>query len=365
MSNSSVENLLFSIIIPVFNNENYIKTCVQSVIDVCEENIDQSMFEIIMIDDGSSDRSPVICDELSSKYAVCKTIHTENYGVGHARNVGIRNANGKYITFLDSDDLWKKDDVHFKSILGLLKEERYDLFFVGYYRGDSDGNVVKENVLDEREYDGGLSAVKGMDYRTRHICSSWVRKGLVVKYEILFPEYLITYEDKFFLYLCCWCADKIAEFNFPLYIYRFNPMSVMNRKVDLYTSIGGMIQVNRAILSLRDLWKKRSREDDNEKVRYLFDVLATGNVLEIIRDFCYRSLDVKRLKQILYDNQLNYALENYDKVITDKTIIKQFEFFIKFPIIFAVKYRMIYISKSFFKCVIPTRMLSRLIGKRR
>ena len=93
-------NKKISVIIPVYNREKYIDACINSVLD--QENVN---IEIILVDDGSTDSSPAICDRYCSEHANITTIHTENHGVCHARNTGLDSSTGDYIYFLDSDDL--------------------------------------------------------------------------------------------------------------------------------------------------------------------------------------------------------------------------------------------------------------------
>ena len=90
---------LISVIIPVYQVEQYLETCVKSVINQTYTNL-----EIILIDDGSTDQGPAICDKLAKQDSRIVVVHKENEGAAEARNVGIRLAKGKYITFVDSDD---------------------------------------------------------------------------------------------------------------------------------------------------------------------------------------------------------------------------------------------------------------------
>lgn len=94
-----MEEILFSIIIPVYNIQDFVEIAVRSITDQNYRN-----YEIIMVDDGSSDNSGVLCDKLVKKFPNIKVIHKENGGLSDARNVGIKNARGKYIIFLDGDD---------------------------------------------------------------------------------------------------------------------------------------------------------------------------------------------------------------------------------------------------------------------
>ncbi|MSN96170.1 glycosyltransferase family 2 protein [Campylobacter sp. FMV-PI01] len=92
-------NDLISIIIPVYNVEKYLKKCLDSVINQTYENL-----EIILVDDGSSDQSPNICDEYAQKDSRIKVIHQKNYGQAHARNRALDIMQGDWVTFIDSDD---------------------------------------------------------------------------------------------------------------------------------------------------------------------------------------------------------------------------------------------------------------------
>ena len=88
-----------TVVIPVYNKEKYLCGSISSILSQTYEN-----FELLLIDDGSTDNSPEICDEFTNKDARVRTIHKENGGVSSARNLGIESAEGSYITFLDADD---------------------------------------------------------------------------------------------------------------------------------------------------------------------------------------------------------------------------------------------------------------------
>ena len=90
---------LISVIVPVYNVEKYLEKCLNSLVNQTYQNI-----EIIVVDDGSTDNSGRIADDFALKYDIIKVIHTKNGGLSAARNVGIENAGGEYIAFVDSDD---------------------------------------------------------------------------------------------------------------------------------------------------------------------------------------------------------------------------------------------------------------------
>ena len=95
-----IEDKMVSVIIPVFNVSDYLEKCVLSVIKQTYKNI-----EIILVDDGSTDQSGIICDKYREKDNRIKVLHKQNGGLSDARNAGIRIAKGEYISFVDSDDV--------------------------------------------------------------------------------------------------------------------------------------------------------------------------------------------------------------------------------------------------------------------
>ena len=97
-------NPKLSVIIPIYKVENYLERCVKSVL-----NQDYRDFEVILVDDGSPDRCPQICDDLARMDDRIVVVHKTNGGLSAARNSGIEIAKGEYLVFLDSDDQWAED----------------------------------------------------------------------------------------------------------------------------------------------------------------------------------------------------------------------------------------------------------------
>ena len=110
-----------SVIVPVYNVEAYLERCVESILQQTYAN-----FELILINDGSTDSSGVICDNLASQHENVKVYHLENAGVSNARNTGIKLATGAWITFIDSDDFVTKD--YLEILIGAVDDEE----FVGF-----------------------------------------------------------------------------------------------------------------------------------------------------------------------------------------------------------------------------------------
>lgn len=131
---------LITIIVPVFNVEKYLCCCIESILCQSYWNI-----EILLIDDGSQDNGGEICEEYAGKDSRIRVFHTENRGLSAARNLGLQEANGKYIGFVDSDD-WIEPDM-FDSLLERILTTGADISVCGYWR-EADRSVRQVHFRD-------------------------------------------------------------------------------------------------------------------------------------------------------------------------------------------------------------------------
>ena len=140
-------NKLVSVIMPVYNAERYLEETLDSVLSQTYDEI-----EIICVDDMSSDGSRDILEKYRLKSEKVKPIYlTENAGVANARNVAIENANGRFIAFLDSDDIWLPEKI--TNQIKFMLENRYEFTFTGYRFMDADSNLMKTVVRAKEELD--------------------------------------------------------------------------------------------------------------------------------------------------------------------------------------------------------------------
>ena len=128
---------LISVIIPVYNVQAYLVRCVDSVINQSYDNL-----EIILVDDGSSDNSSQICDELALKDRRIKVIHKTNGGLSDARNVGLEKSVGDYILFVDSDDFIHQEMV--EKMYGIIQKNETDIVVCGIYRTDGENHKAMD-----------------------------------------------------------------------------------------------------------------------------------------------------------------------------------------------------------------------------
>lgn len=132
-----MENTLVTVVVPVYHVETYLDRCVESIVSQTYRNL-----EIILVDDGSPDRCPQMCDEWAKKDSRIRVIHKENQGLGMARNTGIRHAKGKYICFFDSDDYAAPHAI--EEACAWAQRECADIVLYGMNRVDASGCVMEK-----------------------------------------------------------------------------------------------------------------------------------------------------------------------------------------------------------------------------
>lgn len=211
---------LISVIIPIYNVEAYLNKCIESIVNQTYQNL-----EIILVDDGSPDNCPTMCDEWSEKDSRIKVIHKQNGGLSDARNIGAEYSKGEYLTFVDSDDylaencielLWDvfyRNDVQmsvgsFEKVYNDIVEKRSFTGETEIYTPQQYMLSFYENVVDEVLFDKAVSFVIA--------CCKLYKRSLFD--EIKFPVGRY-HEDEFTTYKLCFCCERIAYVDSPLYFY--------------------------------------------------------------------------------------------------------------------------------------------------
>ena len=208
---------LISVIIPVYNVEKYLDRCVQSVVDQTYKNL-----EIILVDDGSLDNCPLLCDNWMAKDNRIKVIHKSNGGLSDARNRGLEESNGKYITFIDSDDY--VDERYVEYLKKLIVKYSTDLSISSYKilskKVQDIGVGYKEDLLSRKD---ALKRLVNEEGFTVSACAKMYRKNLFDY--ISFPVGKL-YEDNATIYKLIMKCDKIAYGNKSYYFYCLRKNSI-------------------------------------------------------------------------------------------------------------------------------------------
>lgn len=202
---------LLSIIVPVYKVELYLKRCVDSILNQSFKDL-----ELILIDDGSPDSSPKICDEYALQDNRVIVIHQKNSGVSVARNKGLEIATGEWIAFCDSDD-WIDNNV-LVDISDEINNSEYELLQYGFRYVYPNRNI---NLMpDENNYDKNISKL--------HFCSMILKRNFLIENEIQFPEGITFAEDWYFKYKIYSCCKRIRIIKKIIYNYFCNSESVFH-----------------------------------------------------------------------------------------------------------------------------------------
>lgn len=249
-----IENQIVSIIVPVYNVQEYIKDCINSII--CQT---YKELEIILVDDGSSDNSLQICKDMAQKDNRIVVLSQLSSGVVNARKNGVNRATGKYIMFVDSDDYVNSDYV--ESMMKISNE--FELVTSGIFVG----NRKVFDCINSGEYDvDRLSPViKNMIYAQDNIsrgilscvCAKRFETELTKKIFKNLDEDIYYGEDGEFVYKYIINCKKICVTNNCNYNYRMNNLSVTHKKHDDF-----LINVNRLYISLKKEFEKSTYSAD-------------------------------------------------------------------------------------------------------
>ena len=244
-----------SIIIPIFNTENYIAKCLNSLVNQTLQDI-----EIICVNDGSTDDTMLIVNKYAQKDSRIKIIHQEHSKQGAARNKGLKIVQGEYIGFVDSDD-WVDLD-YFEKLYNTSKKYDSDLALATNIR-TGNGKTKKRITLNKEEFITDLQ--KKMD-----ICHQWkdgcptnklYRTEFLNRHNIRFPEG-VSCEDKLFTTQAVYYANGIATVPNTYYYYFRNPKSTVNLSKKSREKTNDKEQARRDVLNFLKLKNAKIRDKD-------------------------------------------------------------------------------------------------------
>ena len=300
---------MLSAIIPVYNVEDYLNECLDSVTSQTLEDM-----EIICIDDGSTDNSPDILKEYSKKDKRIKIITKENGGQATARNLGIKEAQGEYIAFVDSDDFI--EPTMFEKLYTKAKDNNLDIAMCKIATYDNQTEEIKDNVWYYmlgvfRDFEKDIFNHKDTKEFTCHIAVTPYNKiyktTLLKENNILFPEGLIFEDEKFFYdtYLRAKRVSIVDEF---LYYYRINRKgSTVDTIKD--NDFSDIVPISKLI---RETFKETDNYED-------YKILLSNRFIHLqLARFTQTSQKYK-------ENFFNLLKSDLEEVLADRTIYDNLE----------------------------------------
>lgn len=266
---------LISIIVPIYNTEPYLARCVDSILN--QSFID---FELLLVDDGSTDGSGAVCDTYAERDGRIRVFHKENGGVSSARNMGIKASKGEWITFVDSDDELLPDGLQ---VMIDGTSEEVDMVMAGYYEYHGETQLVDTSKCGPAKVINRNDALLMMYPSTglEYMGYSWgklFKRNIILNKGVFFDENVRFKEDTLFVveYLCdtknqCFCT------NVPVYKYMQLPTGVMGGLRQTYNpnylhGFDVVVKMNRIIQALPDVSKALSRASKFEVVNRVFHV---------------------------------------------------------------------------------------------
>lgn len=224
-----MENQLISIIVPVYNVEEYLKQCLDSILEQTFSN-----YEVILVNDGSTDSSGLICQEYAEKDARIRYFEKENGGLSDARNYGIEQARGDYLTFVDSDDFL--DASHLSILYNALVNNDADISIANYANYQTSTATFYlhtfgeyyEKIYTSEELIDDLSFLERNDLSFSTIWGSLYKKRVFSF--LRFPKGVIG-EDVALIYKMYTQVDKIVYVHKDTYIYRENDSGISKSKI--------------------------------------------------------------------------------------------------------------------------------------
>lgn len=312
-----MNKITIAAVVPVYNVEEYLEECLESI---CNQT--EPFDEVILINDGSTDNSKLICEKFYEKNDNVFLINQENAGLSEARNAGIKAASSQYIVFIDSDDCIKNDTV--EKLIKELENKEYDVaFFSASVLCDSGvlgsaSYYVREDELCDRD-------MTGVEFFERSFPSNYIvsaclaiyRNDFLVKNKIFF-EKGIFYEDNDFHFRICMYAQKVKCIKDVFYIRRYRAGSITSGTTSL-KKCRDNIKVNQLLWKELD-WAKIS---DKQKICFVSNyLLNTWNTIsesvylqdvqeqwnDLVNTFYRRWLDLYHSYSLEFNDKLSLFL---------------------------------------------------------
>ena len=256
----------FSVIVPIYKVEKYLKRCIGSVL--AQSFAD---FELILVDDGSPDGCPAICDAYAKEDARIKVIHKENGGLVSARQAGIQIAEGEYIFNLDGDDAFCPDVL--ESADKIISETQADMVCFSYWNSIEDvkadfvEDLADEGLYDQAQLRAQIFPKLLLDQDMHHMFYfSWgkaIKRELALKHQLNVNPAISLGEDLSCMIPCYLEAERVYISKKPAYLY-----TIRNDSMSNYFKLSNVKQIEDVVLSLRRIQENKPEDFDAQIARY-------------------------------------------------------------------------------------------------
>lgn len=268
---------MVSIIIPIYNVEKYIDRGMKNILSQTYQD-----FEVILVDDGSTDGSPALCDAWAARYDQIRVFHKENGGSGSARNLGIENASGEYIYFFDIDDL--ADDILLEYCVSTMDDTDADIMVFSYRNEEVTASLKYEIVMDDIRINSNdeLRNVYVDQFVMKMNGFPWnkmYRKSFLNAHHLRFEDLLIQQDEVFNLSTYPHVTKMVISSKVLYTYYIYNKDNTRSRfipnRFDIY------LTVNSRFRTLKEHWNL----DDERLEKYMHRRLWSSTLEGLVQNF--------------------------------------------------------------------------------
>lgn len=302
--------MLFSVIVPIYNIEKYLRKCVESVL--AQSFTD---YELILVNDGSPDNCPEICDEYAINNPKVQVIHKKNGGLVSARQAGIKLAKGDYIFNLDGDDALLPDAL--ESAYDIIKDTGADIVSFSYRTcingviGDVVYDLLSEGLYKKPEIEKfiypNLLSNSNMEHLFYFLCGKAIKKDLLLNHQLNVNPAISLGEDLSCIVPCFLDANTVYFSKKDVYLY-----TIRNDSISTDFKTVQIKQIENVILGLREISANKPKDFDDQISRYscymCFAILAAAaegshfNVINKIKELINNSVHKEEIIKAQFDS---------------------------------------------------------------
>ena len=311
------QEIFVSIIVPVYDVEEYLVECIESILAQTWKH-----FEIILVDDGSTDSSGKMCDEYAEKYNCIFVIHKKNGGLSSARNAGIDVARGNYLAFIDSDDVVHPD--YLRELVKIVEKENADLVACDFCVGTScQWGETSEVKYDIRRDEDVLERMNDNDVVVTVAWNKLYHAKFFKEYSLRYPEGKI-HEDMFLTPQILHYTNKMVITNQKLYFYRQRKNSIMNSSFSIKQL--DSLEAIEFRIALFTKWNKKELqikeyESYIRKAKELYRKMKNGEEEEYEQEkkkIKMKMLDILKEKKVFYLLNWKYKIKLITFLIVER-----------------------------------------------
>lgn len=350
-----------NVIIPVYNGKQFLQEAVSSVLEQPFKDI-----EVVMVDDGSTDGSGELCDDIARQEPRVTVIHQDNGGVSAARNAAIDYILSKetdlthgYVSFLDSDDFWIPGTIDDETVSRISACDQLDLIgFGGCSCSYHCSRFSRPEPMVDAVYDAGYTAI----WKFGSFCLNLYSLELLRRWNIRFYVGQKYSEDKAFLMRCVYLSRKVVTYARCLHVYRRNPASAMSaakRKsaIDYYLPIvSGWIKVDDELNQWESVTTRRSSAGYTLAGIYLMDMVS-----EHFKQWG----SAKEIFEVLREHPCYYLFRDMRPQDVSKRNFANHELLLNHPRLFEIKFRLIGLLEYLLRSVISLPVIRDLFERKK